>query len=46
MSDRFETTGKVMGLQTLFFLGNVIMAIAGSLIAILSIDAILYGVRN
>ncbi len=46
MSDRFEHfgQGKVMGLQTsLFFLGNVIMAIAGSLIAILSIDAILYG---
>ena len=45
MSDRFEHfgQGKVMGLQTsLFFLANVIMAILGSFIAILSVDAIMY----
>ena len=45
MSDRFEHfgQGKVMGLQTsLFFLANVIMAIAGSFIAIVSVDAIMY----
>ena len=45
MSDRFEHfgQGKIMGLQTsLFFLANVIMALAGSFIAILSADAIMY----
>ncbi len=42
MSDRFGHfgQGKVMGLQTsLFFLGNVIMAIMGSLVSLLSVDA-------
>ena len=42
MSDRFESfgQGKIMGLQTsLFFLANVIMAIIGALIAMMSVDA-------
>ena len=44
MSDRFESfgQGKLMGLQTsLFFLANVIMAILGSLIATMSVNATL-----
>jgi MFS family permease len=46
MSDRFEHfgQGKVMGLQTsLFFLANVIMAIAGGLIAMFNVNAIMLG---
>jgi len=42
ISDRFGHfgQGKVMGLQTsLFFLGNVIMAIMGSVVSLLSVDA-------
>jgi predicted MFS family arabinose efflux permease len=42
MSDRFESfgQGKIMGLQTsLFFLANVVMAIIGALIAMMSVDA-------
>ena len=44
MSDRFEHfgQGKIMGLQTsLFFLSNVIMALVGSIIAVLDVDAIM-----
>ena len=44
MSDRFGHfgQGKVMGLQTsLFFLANVVMAILGSLISMLSVNATL-----
>lgn len=42
MSDRFESfgQGKIMGLQTsLFFFANVVMAIIGALIAMMSVDA-------
>ncbi len=45
MSDRFESfgQGKVMGLQTsLFFLANVIMAVAGAFIALFDVNAIMY----